>query len=79
MSDLTDTDKAILEFEKHWWRFEGAKRKAIREQLHLSPTRYYQVLNELVDNPEALRAEPVVVRRLQLQRQNRRAAYATQP
>lgn len=78
MSTLTESEQAILEFEKHWWRFEGAKQRAIREQLHLTPTRYYQVLNQLVDNPDALRAEPVVVRRLQRQRQSRRAAYARQ-
>ncbi len=74
MSQLTDRDRAILEFEKHWWRFEGAKQQAIREQLHISPTRYYQVLNDLVDDPAALLAEPVVVRRLQRQRQSRRKA-----
>ena len=77
MSQLTDRDRAILEFEKHWWRFEGAKQQAIREQLQLSPTRYYQVLNDLVDDPAALLAEPVVVRRLQRQRQARRAAISS--
>ena len=70
MSQLTDRDRAILEFEKHWWRFGGAKQQAIREQLQLSPTRYYQVLNDLVDDPAALLAELVVVRRLQRQRQS---------
>lgn len=79
MDELTDTDRAILRFERNWWRFEGAKVQAIREQFGLSPTRYYQVLNELVDNPQALLEEPVVVRRLQRQRQNRRRAVATRP
>lgn len=74
MTTLTQTDQAILEFEKQWWRFEGAKQQAIRDQLHLSPTRYYQLLNGLLDDPAALSAEPVVVRRLQRQRQARRAA-----
>lgn len=76
MSALTDRDRAILDFEKNWYRFEGAKQAAIREQFDLSPTRYYQLLNALVDNPEALRAEPVVIRRLQRQRQSRRAAVS---
>ncbi|HPJ18545.1 MAG TPA: DUF3263 domain-containing protein, partial [Actinomycetota bacterium] len=40
------------------------------------PTRYYQVLNDLVDDPAALLAEPVVVRRLQRQRQSRRKAVS---
>ncbi|MEZ5185175.1 MAG: DUF3263 domain-containing protein [Candidatus Nanopelagicales bacterium] len=73
MGGLTERERAILRLEKQWWRFEGAKHRAIREQTHLSPTRYYQVLNGLLDNPEALREEPVVIRRLQLQRQSRRA------
>lgn len=76
MTMLTDRDRAILELEKHWWRFEGAKQQAIREQLHLSPTRYYQLLNTLLDDPAALTAEPVVVRRLQRQRQSRRKSVS---
>lgn len=74
MTTLTERDQQILQLEKQWWRFEGAKQEAIRNQLHLSPTRYYQLLNGLLDDPAALSAEPVVVRRLQRQRQARRAA-----
>ncbi len=76
MQSLSDRERAILEFEKQWWRFEGAKQEAIREQFHLSPTRYYQVLNGLLDKPDALQTEPVVVRRLQRQRQARRKAVS---
>lgn len=76
MTTLTRRDQDILEFEKHWYRYEGAKQQAIRAELGLSPTRYYQLLNALVDKPEALRAEPVVVRRLQRQRQVRRTGIA---
>lgn len=76
MHALSDRDQAILTFEKQRWRFEGAKRAAIRDQLHISPTRYYQVLNALLDDPAALSAEPVLVRRLQRQRQARRAAIS---
>ena len=76
MQSLSDRERAILEFEKQWWRFEGAKQEAIREQFHLSPTRYYQVLNGLLDKPDALRTEPVVVRRLQRQRQARRKSVS---
>ena len=76
MQALSDRERAILEFEKQWWRFEGAKQEAIREQFHLSPTRYYQVLNGLLDKPDALQTEPVVVRRLQRQRQARRKAVS---
>ncbi len=76
MGTLSDRDRAVLKFEKQSWRFEGAKQEAIREQLELSPTRFYQLLNGLLDDPEALQAEPVVVRRLRRQRQSRRASVS---
>ncbi len=76
MDSLSERDRAILDIEKHWWRFEGAKQQAIRERLNLSPTRYYQVLNELLDDPAALSAEPIVIRRLQRQRQSRRVSIS---
>lgn len=79
MTALSERDRAILEFEKQWWRYEGAKQQAIEARFGLSATRYYQILNGLLDDPAALAAEPVVVRRLQRQRQSRRAEVATTP
>lgn len=61
---LTETEVAILAFEQQWWKFEGAKEQAVREKFDLSSTRYYQVLNALIDRPEALAADPLLVRRL---------------
>ena len=43
----------------------------------MSATRYYQVLNALIDKPAALAADPLLVkrlRRLQVHRQRTRAA-----
>lgn len=74
MPTLSDRDQAILALEKQWWRYEGAKQQAIRDQLDLSPTNYYHLLNGLLDDPAALAAEPVVVSRLRRQRHARRAA-----
>ena len=54
----------MLTFERQWWRRAGAKETAIRDQFGVSPTRYYQVLNALVDRSEALAADPLLVRRL---------------
>ena len=51
---LSDRDREILEFERQWWKYAGAKEQAIRELFDMSATRYYQVLNVLVDRPEAL-------------------------
>jgi hypothetical protein len=54
----------MLAFERQWWRRPGAKETAIRDRFGLAPTRYYQVLNALVDRPAALEADPLLVRRL---------------
>ena len=54
----------MLTFERQWWRLAGAKETAIRDRFGVTPTRYYQVLNALVDRPDALAADPLLVRRL---------------
>ncbi|WP_051218362.1 DUF3263 domain-containing protein [Nocardioides insulae] len=61
---LSERDQGILEFERHWWKYAGAKESAVREKFDMSSTRYYQVLNALIDRPEALAADPLLVRRL---------------
>ena len=71
---FTDRDKAILDFERSWWTESGPKEVAIRERFDLSPTRYYQILNELLEAPEALAYDPLVVRRLRRLRDRRRRA-----
>lgn len=61
---LSRRDTEILEFERQWWKYAGAKEHAVREKFAMSSTRYYQVLNALIDRPEALAADPLLVRRL---------------
>jgi hypothetical protein len=62
----------MLTFERQWWRRPGAKETAIRDQFGVTPTRYYQVLNALVDRSDALAADPLLVRRLRRLRSSRR-------
>ena len=62
---LDDGQRAILEFERSWWRQAGAKEQAIRDTFEMSPTRYYQALNALLDLPQALAYDPGLVHRLQ--------------
>jgi hypothetical protein len=69
---LSRREAEILAFERQWWRRPGAKETAIRERFALSPTRYYQMLNGLVDRADALAADPVLVRRLRRLRAARR-------
>lgn len=65
MDELTDTERAVLDFEGGgWWRYAGAKDTAIRETFEWSPTRHYQVLNALLDRPAAVEYAPLLVRRL---------------
>jgi len=74
---LSERDSDILEFERHWWKYAGAKEQAIREKFDMSSTRYYQVLNALIDRQDALEADPLLVRRLRrlrAQRQRQRSA-----
>jgi hypothetical protein len=68
---LTERERGILAFEQQWWRHAGAKEQAIRDTFGVSATRYYQLLNALLDNPAALAAEPVLVGRLRRLRSSR--------
>src|SRR5437868_15437297 len=75
--ELSERDREILAFERQWWKYAGAKEQAIRELFDMSATRYYQVLNALLDKPEAMAADPLLIkrlRRLRTSRQRTRAA-----
>jgi hypothetical protein len=76
MSGLTEQGQQILAFERRSWQAPGAKEQAIAEALALDVTRYYQLLNELLDLPEALAADPVLVNHLRAQRARRRRVRA---
>ena len=52
--ELDRREREILAFESQWWKYAGAKEQAIRDTFDLSSTRYYQLLNALLDNPAAL-------------------------
>jgi hypothetical protein len=73
-TDLTDREQQILAFERQWWKYAGAKEQAIRELFDMSATRYYQVLNALIDRPDALAADPMLVKRLRRLRAARQRA-----
>lgn len=73
---LDARERAILDFERDWWRHAGAKERAVRERFDLSPTRYYQLLNRLMDDDAALLYDPMLVRRLRRLRAARRRQRA---
>ena len=65
---LSERDEQVLAFERQWWKYAGAKEQAIRELFDMSPTRYYQLLNNLLEKPEAIEADPMLIKRLRRQR-----------
>ncbi|MBC9226127.1 DUF3263 domain-containing protein [Aeromicrobium sp. 636] len=77
---LSDRDREMLELERLWWKYAGAKEQAIRDKFDMTATRYYQILNALIDSEEALAHDPLLVkrlRRLRSQRQRQRQARRT--
>ncbi len=68
---LTDREEQILAFERKWWKHAGSKEQAVRDTFGLSSTRYYQLLNGLLDNPAAMERDPVLVARLRRLRSTR--------
>ena len=71
---LSQRDREILAFERQWWKYAGAKEQAVRELFDMSATRYYPVLNTLIDSPAALEADPMLVKRLRRLRSTRQRA-----
>lgn len=64
MDDLTDLDRELLSFARLQWRLPGARDAAIRERFDMTSTEYCRRLNDLIDRPAALAAEPMLVKRL---------------
>lgn len=71
MDSLTDQQRAMLDLEREWWANPGGKEAAIVEQTGVTPTRYYQLLDRLLDEPAALAYDPITVNRLRRIRDRR--------
>ncbi|NBU30830.1 MAG: DUF3263 domain-containing protein, partial [Actinobacteria bacterium] len=65
--------------EREWWRYSGAKEQAIKDIFDMTPARYYQVLNGLLDDPAALTQDPMLVKRLLRLRAQRHSARTGRP
>ncbi|MFW6776053.1 DUF3263 domain-containing protein [Nocardioides sp. CPCC 205120] len=76
---LTDRQVRMLALEQRWWKYAGAKEATILDEFDVSPARYYQELDALIDLPAALEAEPTLVRRLQRLRDARRRQRTPRP
>ena len=71
VTPLSDRDRDILAFERQWWKFAGSKEQMVRERFAMGSTRYYQVLNALIDTQAALEHDPMLVKRLRRLRASR--------
>ena len=77
MDGLSQREVEILDFERSWWKHAGVKEQAIKERFEMSATRYYQLLNDLLENPAAMDHDPILVKRLKrlrVYRQRQRVA-----
>lgn len=80
---MTQLELRILEFERYFERRwtglpSSAQRKqqAILAEFDVTPTRYFQLLNQLIDKPAAVKASPQLVNRLRRIRSGRRKSRA---
>lgn len=76
---ISEHHQALLDFEALWPRDIGAKHEQIRARFGITPVRYYQMLNVVLDDPVALEAQPMEVgrlRRVRDARVNKRANRA---
>jgi hypothetical protein len=64
--------REILDFERQWWQSLAPKEAAVRQRFGISPARYHHLLNRLIEQPEALEYDPMLVRRLRRLREVRR-------
>lgn len=76
--ELTEREREILAFEREWFKTPGSKERVVRERFDVSATRYYQILGALIDSPEALAYDPMLVKRLQRMREARKRRRAAQ-
>jgi Protein of unknown function (DUF3263) len=79
MAALSEREMRVLSFERGWWRSPGAKEQEIRDALGMTATSYYQLLNDLIDRPEALVFDPALVTRLRRQRARRHRMRSAGP
>lgn len=74
---FSDRDRALLDFESRWTRHDAVKEEAVRTELHLTPARYYQLLDRVIDLPDAAAYDAMLVHRLRRLRETRERVRAT--
>jgi len=70
--ELTERERAMLDFEREWWQSDGRKDDGIRARFDCAPSSYYRALQAVIDLDAAAAYDPLTVRRLRRQRDVRR-------
>lgn len=73
-TDLTERQRAMLDFERTWWQFDEPRDEQIRARFDCGPDDYYAELEQVLEHPGAVSHDPLVVRRFQRRRVRRRRA-----
>lgn len=71
---MTEHDALILDLAGRLPRVFGVAETVVARETGLSMTRFWQRVNQLIDDPEALAADPVLVNRLRRIRETRARA-----
>lgn len=69
---MSELEQKVLDFERKWPVPTSLKHQAILAEFDLTPTRYFQILNLILDKPEAARRSPALVNRLRRLRHSHR-------
>ena len=69
---LTEAQRSLIDFERHWWQLPGSKTSEIRSRFGFSSSSYYRALHALVDLPVAEAYDPLTVRRVRRRREQSR-------
>lgn len=71
-SQLSDHERALIDFEREWWRLGSRKDVGIRARFEISASSYYRALHALVDRAEAMQYDSLTVLRLRKRRERAR-------
>ena len=71
-AELTEHERALLDFEREWWTTGARKNDAIRARFGISSSSYYRTLQFLIAQPQAVAYDPMTVLRLRRRREQAR-------
>ena len=71
-TQLSAHERALIDFEREWWRLGSRKDVSIRARFEISASSYYRALHGLIDRAEALEYDSLTVLRLRKRREQAR-------